>query len=153
MFLPAPCMPCKNATSIAPNPNKKISDSCARVGKSASRQVGKSASRQVGKSACRRHPARERSSARVGRGSSGRRCVPRAATGDQHTPQTADRKFGADSKGVGDISSGSVYLVILLFSLVNLFCQFLVLDYPHNSMGNTRLLTFSQPFWGIYPLF
>ena len=40
-----------------------------------------------------------------------------------------------------------------MFILVNLFCQFLVLDYPHNSMGNTRLLRFSQPFWGIYPLF
>ncbi len=32
-------MPCKNATSIPPNPNKVISDSPARVGKSASRQV------------------------------------------------------------------------------------------------------------------
>jgi hypothetical protein len=31
--------------------------------------------------------------------------VLRAATGYQHTPQTADRKFGADSKGVVDFSS------------------------------------------------
>jgi hypothetical protein len=56
-----------------------------------------------------RHPARERSSARIGLRSPGRRCLLRATTGDQHTPQTADRKFGADSMGGGDLSSGEVY--------------------------------------------
>ena len=60
---------------------------------------------QVGKSAGRRHSGRERSCPRIGRGLSGWRCLLRAATGDQHTPQTADRKFGADSKGVVDFSS------------------------------------------------
>ena len=60
---------------------------------------------QVAKSPVRRHSARERSCARIGRGSPGWRCVLRAATGYRHTPQTADRKFGADSKGVVDFSS------------------------------------------------
>lgn len=69
-------------------------------------QVAKSQSRKV---ASGRHPARERSSARIGLRSPGRRCLPRAATGDQHTPQTADRKYGADSMGVGDSSSGEIY--------------------------------------------
>jgi hypothetical protein len=89
-----------------------------QVGRSAGRQVGRSASRQVCKSpglqvarfASRRHSAREMSCARIEPGSPGRRCLLRAATGYKHTPQTANRKFGADSKGVVDFSSDLVDL-------------------------------------------
>ena len=62
-------------------------------------------SAQVAKSPSRRYSAGDRPCPRIGRGLSGWRCLLRAATGDQHTPQTADRKFGADSKGVVDFSS------------------------------------------------
>ena len=65
-------------------------------------QVGRSAGRQVGNG---RHSALKKSCARIERGSPGWRCLLRAATGYQHTPQTAERKFGSDSKGVVDFSS------------------------------------------------
>jgi len=70
---------------------------------------------EVGKSASRRLPARERSSATIGLGLSGRRCPPRGTPDLQHTPQTAGRKFGADSVGVGDFSSWGNKLIILSF--------------------------------------
>jgi hypothetical protein len=83
-----------------------IHDQIRQVGRSAGRQVGKSASRQVGRS---HHPARERSSATIGLGSPGRRCLPRAATGYQRTPRADYRKFGADSMGAGNLSLRSFF--------------------------------------------
>ena len=118
-----------------------------------STQVGRSAGRQVGRSAGRRHTARERSCARIERGSPGWRCLLRAATGYQHTPQTADRKFGADSKGVVDFSSD----LIDLCSKHSLRSIFLIIfwffNYPLYTMRKTRLLAFLGLFLGIYPLF
>ena len=66
------------------------------------------------------HPARERSSPTIGRGLSGRRCLPRDATGYQRTPRADYRKFGADSMGVGDLSLRSLFLINLTLILVNI---------------------------------
>ena len=79
-------------------------------------QVAKSPSRQVAKSPGRRHSARERSSAKIRRGSPGRRCVLRASANQQHTPRADYQKFGADSMGGGDFSSGYAFLINLDFS-------------------------------------
>ena len=87
-----------------------------QVAKSPSRQVAKSPSRQVRRSAGRCHSARERSSARIGRGSPGRRCVLRASANQQHTPRADYQKFGADSMGGGDFSLGYACLNNLDFS-------------------------------------
>ena len=74
------------------------------------RQVGRSASRQVGSG---HHLARERSSATIGLGSPGRRCLLRATTSDQHTPRADYRHFGADSLGIGDLSLRTSLLINL----------------------------------------
>jgi hypothetical protein len=79
-------------------------------------QVARSPSRQVAKSPSRRHSARERSCARIGRGSPGRRCLLRASANQQHTPRADYQKFGADSMGGGDFSLGYAFLINLYFS-------------------------------------
>ena len=138
MFLPMPGMPPKKANSIPPIPSKVISDSPARVGRSAGRQVGRSAGRQVGRSAGRqvgsgRHPARERSNLMIGLESADRRFPPQGKYGYQHSPLSEYRKFGADSVGGGDFSSGCRRVIHLVLSSVNLFDFFKV--FPSASAG------------------